>query len=129
MLNEGEGNDLPHKSKEPEHVKIKDIMAMTNVNKETGGLICNEDDSPGLKDMSHDSKATSMIGQGNVHLNDTSGQHERSVLMLVLPTRGTQLTLQPLWILWNLPIQWSHLPLIQVTKWHLSTGSMYTRNT
>ena len=77
---------IPHESKEPEHGRIKGVMAVTNINKETRGLTRNEDDSPGLKDLSHDSKATSMIGQGNIHLNDTSGQHERSVLMLVLPT-------------------------------------------
>ena len=39
--------------------------------------------------MSHDFKATSMIGQGNVHLNDTSRQHERSVIIGVAYTKYT----------------------------------------
>ena len=120
---------LAHESREPEHGRVRDVMAITNVNKGTGELICNEDDSPSLKGVSHDSKATSTIGQGSKHPSNTFEQHERSVPTSVSPTQGTQLTSQPLWTLWILPTQWSHLPLIQVIKWHLSGRNTCTRNT
>ena len=90
---------LVHEIREPEDGRTRDIMPITNVNKGAGELTRNEDGSPSLRGMSHDSKATSMIGQGSEHLSDTFGQHERSVPMSVLHTQDTQLTSQPLWIL------------------------------
>ena len=102
MPNEGEGNDpSPRESREPEDGRIRDVMAVTNVDKRTGELTCNEDDSPSpnLRGVSHDSKATSMIGQGSECLSNTFEQHERSVPTSVLPTQDTQLTSQPLWTL------------------------------
>ena len=91
---------LAHRSREPEHGRIRDVMAITNINKGTGELTCNEDNSPSLKGMSHDSKATSTIGQGSEHPSDTFKQHERSVPTSVSPTQDTQLTSQLLWTLW-----------------------------
>ena len=119
---------LAHESREPEHGRIRDAMAVTNVDKGTGELIHNEDNSLSLKGVSHDSKDTSTIGQGNEHPSDTFEQHERSVPTSVSPTQGTQRTSQPPWTHWIWPTQWSHLPLIQAIKWRLSGGNMYTRN-
>ena len=70
---------LVHESREPEDGRTRDVMAITNIDKGAGELTCNEDGSPSLRGMSHDSKATSMIGQGNEHQSDTYKQLEKSV--------------------------------------------------
>ena len=86
MLNEGEGNDHAPRKQGARAWQNQGHHGHDQCRQGNWGLTSNEDDSPGLKDVSHDSKATSMIGQGNINPNNTSGQHERSLLMLVLPT-------------------------------------------
>ena len=115
--------------REPEVGKTRDIKAEANIDKGTVVLTCNAGGRPGSRDMSHGSRAISMIGQGSKHQNGTSKQLEKLVPMSESYTPSTRQTSQQLWIPWTLLTQMSHWPPTQVIKWRLSDGSMYTRST
>ena len=70
---------LVNDSREPAGGRTRDAIARTNVDKGTGELTYNTDSSPSSRGVSHDSRATSTIGQGSEHLSDTYEQHKKSV--------------------------------------------------
>ena len=70
---------LGNVNREPEAGKTRDAMDGANVGKGTAVPTCNVGGSPGSRDVNHGSRATSTIGQGNEHQNDTSEQHEKPV--------------------------------------------------
>ena len=59
--------------------------------------ICNAGDSPGSRDVSPDSRATSTTGRGNERQSDTSERRERSVPTSGWSIQSTQQTSQQPW--------------------------------
>ena len=120
---------LANVNREPEVGKARDATAEANIDKGTAVPTCNVGGSPGSRDMSHGSRATSMIGWGSERQSNTSEQHEKSVPTLESCIQSTQRTSHQPWIHWTWPTRMSHRPSIQGIKWRLSDGSMCTRNT
>ena len=123
------GMTLANVIRKPEIGKTRDATAEANVDKGTVVLTCSVGGSPGSRDVSHGSRATSTIGRGSENQSDTSEQHEKSVPTLESCTQSTWWTSQQPWIPWTLPTRRSHWPPPQVIKWHSSDRSMYTRST
>ena len=124
MPNEGDGNDPGQREQGTEAGKTRDAMDEANVGKGTAVPTCKVDGNPGSSDVSHGSRASSMIGRGNEHQNDTSGQCERSVLTLELYIKSTGWTSQQPWIPWTWPTRTNLQPPTLPIKWCLSDGSM-----
>ena len=104
-------------SREPRAGRTRGALDEANVGKGTALRLCNAGDSPGSRDVSPGSRATSTTGRGNECRNDTSKRRERSVPTSGWCIQSTQETSQQPWILSEEPLAPNPANQVAFERW------------
>ena len=101
MPSEGEGNDSIQRDQATRGWQNQGCQGRSQRRQGKRVATCNAGGRPGLRDVSHGSRATSTIGWGSEPLNGTFEQLEKLAPMLELYTPSTRRTSQQPWIPWT----------------------------